>query len=220
MATEWAFDAGGEATSASVHGAGESVLVLGPGAGGTRRTPFLLRIAEAIAQSGRAAVLFHFPYSEAGRGRPDSAPKLERTVAAVAALARERLRPRTLVLGGKSMGGRMASMAAASGLACDGLVFFGYPLHPPGKEHQLRDAHLPRIAAPMLFLQGTRDDFARFDLIEAVTGRLGPGATLVRLEGADHSFGVLKRSGRTAAEVEAEMTAALFAWLSRIERKG
>lgn len=220
MATEWTFDVGGEATSASVHGAGETALVLGPGAGGTRRTPFLLRMAEAIAQSGRAAVLFHFPYSEAGRGRPDPAPKLELAVAAAAARVRERLGPRTLVLGGKSMGGRMASMAAASGLACDGLVFFGYPLHPPGKEHQLRDAHLPRIAAPMLFLQGTRDDFARFDLIEAVTARLGPRATLVRLEAADHSFGVIKRSGRTTAEVEAEMLAALFAWLSRIERKG
>lgn len=220
MATEWTFDAGGESSSASVHGAGETALVLGPGAGGTRRTPFLLKMAAAIAHSGRAAVLFNFAYSEAGRGRPDPAPKLERTVAAVAAQVRERLGPRTLVLGGKSMAGRMASMAAAAGLACDGLAFFGYPLHPPGSEHQLRAAHLPRIAVPMLFLQGTRDPFARFDLIEAVTGELGPRATLVRLEAADHSFGVLKRSGRTAAEVETEMTAALFTWLSRIERKG
>ncbi|MCL4820395.1 MAG: dienelactone hydrolase family protein [Vicinamibacteria bacterium] len=220
MASEWTFEIDGEACSASVHGAGPTALVLGPGAGGTRRTAFLVRVAEAIAAGGRAAVLFNFPYSEARRGRPDPAPKLVRTVATVAGLVRERLAPRTLVLGGKSMGGRMASMAAAEAVACDGLAFFGYPLHPPGQEDKLRDAHLPAIAAPMLFLQGTRDAFARFDLIEAVVARLGPRATLCRLEGADHSFGVLKRSGRTPAQVEAELLAALFEWVGRIETKG
>ena len=105
---------------------------------------------------------------------------------------------------------------AAKGRACAGLVFLGYPLHPPGREETLRDAHLGNIRAPMLFLQGTRDDFARWDLIETVTGRLGPLATLHRVEGGDHSFKVLKKSGRAAADVQAEIVSAITRWVAAL----
>ncbi len=107
----------------------------------------------------------------------------------------------------------MASQAVARGLAADALVFLGYPLHPPGKEDRLRDAHLPAIPVPMLFLQGTRDAFARWDLIDGVTRRLGERATLHRLEGGDHSFVAPRGATPSTRELEAQMTAALVAWL-------
>lgn len=197
---------GERAVSATLHGSGDTTVALGPGAGGSRQTPFLLRMAEGLAASGRTVLLFNFPYTEAGRRFPDPAPLLEATVDAVAREARRR-GARRLVLGGKSMGGRIASQAVARGTAADALVFLGYPLHPPGKETQLRDAHLPQVPAPMLFLQGTRDEFARWELIEAVTGRLAPRAELVRLEGADHSYKGAKGAGLKAAEVEARLLA-------------
>jgi predicted alpha/beta-hydrolase family hydrolase len=121
------------------------------------------------------------------------------------------------VLGGKSMGGRMASQLVAKGRPAAGLVFLGYPLHPPGRVDKMRDAHLGAVAPPMLFIQGTRDAFARWDLMEEVAGRL-PQATLHRVEDGDHSFRVLKRTGRTAAEVEGGIVAAITAWLDRLSR--
>jgi len=199
--------------SLSVHGAGDRVVVFGHGAGSTRRQPALLHAAETVAATGRRAVLFNFPYSEAGRGRPDPPARLEATVVAVAEHARTALGARRLTLGGRSMGGRIASQAVAAGLAADGLVFLAYPLHPPGRPEQLRDRHLPAVEPPMLFVQGTRDDFARPDLLEAVVGRLGDRATLHRVEGADHSFGVLKRTGRTPAEVREEVDRAVIGFL-------
>ncbi len=202
----------GEIT-ASLHGRGRTLVALGHGAGSTRRTPFLLRCADFLASTGRAALLFNFPYSEARRRIPDPAPVLEGCVRDVAAYARAELGAERLVLGGRSMGGRMCSQAAAAGLACDGLVLLGYPLHPPGKPERLRDAHLDALHAPMLFVQGTRDAFARRDLLQAVLARLGPRATLHSLEDADHSFAVPRRAGKTPAEVEAGVFAAVRAWL-------
>jgi predicted alpha/beta-hydrolase family hydrolase len=111
------------------------------------------------------------------------------------------------------MGGRVASQAVAAGEPADGLVFLGYPLHPPGKPEQLRDRHLANVGAPMLFVQGTRDAFAREDLLAAVLERLGPRARLYVVEGGDHSFAVPKSSGRTAAEVEQQVQRAVLAWL-------
>jgi predicted alpha/beta-hydrolase family hydrolase len=203
---------GGTAVGVTVFGAGAVAVVLGHGAGGRRTTPFLVRTAQAIAASGRAALLFNFPYSEAGRRVPDPPGLLEDTSAAIGELARE-LGASHVVHGGKSMGGRIASQAVARGAPADGLVFLGYPLHPPGKTDVLRDRHLGAVRAPMLFFQGTRDAFARFDLIEDVTRRLGSAATLYRLEDADHSFAVRKRSGRTTGDVEREIHAALIEWL-------
>jgi predicted alpha/beta-hydrolase family hydrolase len=105
----------------------------------------------------------------------------------------------------------------AAGAPADGLVFLAYPLHPPGQPEKLRDRHLPQIAAPMLFIQGTRDAFARPDLLDAVVGRLGARARLVRIEGGDHSFSVPKRSGRTPASVERDVIAAVTGWLEGLE---
>jgi predicted alpha/beta-hydrolase family hydrolase len=204
-------DAG--AVTASLLGSGDRMLVLGHGAGGNRGNPFLLRFARALADTGRGVVLFNFPYSEQRRRLPDPPAVLEATVRAVAAEARRR-GARRLVLGGKSLGGRIASQAAARGLACDALVFLGYPLHPRGRTDKLRDTHLPGVGAPMLFLQGTRDALARLDLIEAVTARLGGAATLVRFEQADHSFAVPRRSGHSATDVEARLVSETLLWLS------
>jgi predicted alpha/beta-hydrolase family hydrolase len=113
------------------------------------------------------------------------------------------------------MGGRIASQVVAAGERANGLAFFGYPLHPPKQPDRRREAHLPRIAAPMLFLQGTRDSFARADLLDALMQRLGARAELHRVQDADHSFGVLKRSGRTPKDVLAEVQTALLSWLDR-----
>jgi predicted alpha/beta-hydrolase family hydrolase len=187
--------------------------VLGHGAGGNRRNAMLVSLAEALAASGRAALLYNFPYSEAGSRRPDPPAELEATTCAAALLALEASGARRIVHGGRSMGGRIASQVVAAGERADGLAFLGYPLHPPGQFEKRREAHLPKIAAPMLFVQGTRDSFAREDLLDALMTRLGPRAELHRVQEADHSFGVLKRSGRTAAEVQAEITAALLRWL-------
>ncbi len=115
------------------------------------------------------------------------------------------------------MGGRIASQVVATGERADGLAFLGYPLHPPGRFEERREAHLPAIAAPMLFVQGTRDAFAREDLLLALLERLGPRAALHRVRDADHSFGVRKRSGRTPDDVLAEVRSALLGWLDRHE---
>jgi uncharacterized protein len=201
--------------SASLHGAGPTVVVLGHGAGGNRRNAMLLGLAESLAASGRAALLYNFRYSEAGSRRPDPPAVLETTARAAARLALEATGASRIVHGGRSMGGRIASQVVAAGERADGLVFLAYPLHPPGQFEKRREAHLPRIESPMLFVQGTRDAFAREDLLDALLARLGPRAELHRVHHADHSFGVLKRSGRTPREVQEEVTSTLIDWLDR-----
>jgi predicted alpha/beta-hydrolase family hydrolase len=181
---------GGREVGISIHGEGETAVVLAHGAGGNRRAPLLQAVAEGLAAAGHRAILTNFPYSEAGRGAPDPPALLEATIDAVAGHAERALGARRVVLGGKSMGGRMASQLVAKGRPAAGLVFLGYPLHPPGRVDKMRDAHLGAVAPPMLFIQGTRDAFARWDLMEEVAGRL-PQATLHRVEDGDHSFRVL-----------------------------
>jgi len=205
----------GAEASASLHGRGATVVVLGHGAGGNRRNPMLLALAGAVAGSGRAAVLYNFPYAEKGSRRPDPPALLEATTRAAADLALQATGAARIVHGGRSMGGRIASQVVAAGGRADGLAFLGYPLHPPGQFEKRREAHLPGIAAPMLFVQGTRDAFAREDLLRALLERLGPGAEHVPVQAADHSFGVLKRSGRMPEEVLAEVKTALLGWLDR-----
>jgi len=202
------------AVSASVHGEGKTLLALGHGAGGDRRTGLLVRLANTLAEGGRRVVLHNFPYTEARRRVPDKPAVLEATVSAVAAHSRAALGASRLVLGGKSMGGRIASQAVASGLPVDALVFLGYPLHPPGRFDTLRDRHLPAIIAPMLFVQGTRDAFARPDLLASVLGGLGDRATLHSIEDGDHSFAVPRRRGRAPAQIESEVAAAIASWLA------
>lgn len=211
--TELEIPVPGGAVSASLHGEGPTVVVLGHGAGGTRRSPAMTTAADAIAASGRRALLYNFLYTDRGGRRPDAPEVLEATTRAVGEYVRDRLAAAKLVHGGRSMGGRIASQAVAKGAPCDGLVFLAYPLHPPGQTDKMRDRHLPEVPVPMLFVSGTRDDFARWDLLTAVLDRLGPRATLHAVEGGDHSFKVLKRSGRTQAEVDAEVLATVVAWL-------
>ena len=207
----------GADAGASLHGRGATVVVLGHGAGGNRRNPMLLALADALAGSGRAALLYDFPYAAKRLRRPDPPPVLEAATRAAAALALEATGARKLVHGGRSMGGRIASQVVAAGGHADGLAFLGYPLHPPGQFEKRREAHLPGIGAPMLFVQGTRDDFAREDLLIALMARLGARAELVRVREANHSFGVRKSSGRTPEDVFAEVREALLAWLDRNE---
>ena len=204
-------------SSASLHGAGRTVVVLGHGAGGNRMTPMLVALAEALAASGRAALLYNFPYAERGGRRPDPPRLLEATAREAADVALAQTGAERIVMGGRSMGGRIASQIVAAGAWADGLAFLAYPLHPPGRPETLRDAHLPRIAgaAPLLFVQGTRDAFAREDLLLALVDRLGTRAELHQVDAADHSFRVLKRSGRTSDEVQEEVWTTLLAWLER-----
>jgi uncharacterized protein len=165
------------------------VLVVGHGAGGGMETPLLQGFAEGLAAAGVTCLRFHFAYSEAGRRSPDREPVLRDVWSAAFDAGSELGRPAWA--GGKSLGGRIASMMVADGdLPAAGLVFIGYPLHPPGRPERIRDAHLDAIEAPMLFLQGTADPFARWDLVESVIERLGERAALHPVEGGDHSFRV------------------------------
>jgi predicted alpha/beta-hydrolase family hydrolase len=185
-----------------------ATLVLGHGASYNMNTKQLVDVGEAMAKRGVAVLRFNFLYTEEGRRAPDPQPRLEACFRAVAeAVAGEFPRP---FLGGRSMGGRIASHVVADGFPAAGLVFLAYPLHPPGKPERIRDAHLKAIQAPMLFLQGSRDPFARPDLLEATIKSLAR-PTLVRIEGGDHSF---KVKGRTTEDVTAELIEAIDAFIS------
>ena len=208
-------DMGGRPITLSIHGEGRCAVVLGPGAGGTRETPQLLAVAKALDPTRYTTLLFNFPYQETKRKFPDPAPLLEATVGAAAEYARVKHGATRVILGGRSMGGRMASQAVAKGLACDGLVFLAYPLHPPGDEGNLRDAHLDAIQAPMLFLQGTRDAFARLDLLKAVVERLGSRGQLTLLADADHSFKTPRGAEASSKQTELLVMARLVEWLEK-----
>jgi predicted alpha/beta-hydrolase family hydrolase len=206
-------DVQGQPVTASVHGEGGTALVLSHGAGGTRTMPWLVTFADLMAARGRRVLLHNFPYSEAGRRRIDPPARLEETVAAMVAAARKD-GARRVVAGGRSMGGRMATRAAAAGLEVDALLLLAYPLHPPGEFDKLRDAHLPHVAAPpMFFVQGTRDEFARPDLLQAVLDRLGDRATLHRVDGGDHAFSMPRGTRRPVREVQVEIADAADGWL-------
>lgn len=189
------------------------LYVLAHGAGAGARHSFLESISAALAVRGVATMRYQFPYMEAGGRRPDSPAVAEATVRAAVARAASEAADLPLIAGGKSFGGRMTSGAAASSLpGVRGLAFLGFPLHPPGRPGTRRADHLVRVELPMLFLQGTRDQFAQTDLITGVCQRLGSRATLHPIEGGDHSFGVSKGSGRTPAQVLNELADALVQW--------
>jgi hypothetical protein len=195
-----------------------ALYVLAHGAGAGMRHRFMESIAAALAERGIATLRYQFPYFEAGGRRPDPPGVLEATVRAAVSAARERAPELPLVAGGKSLGGRMTSNAMARGSleGVRGLVFLGFPLHPARRPGVARAEHLGRVEAPMLFLQGTRDDLADLDLITSLCSGLGERATLHVVEGADHSFAVLKRSGRTDAEVLDELAATITDWVRRL----
>lgn len=195
----------------------DALMVFAHGAGAGMQHAFMTRMAGALLDAGIATLRFQFPYMERGRKPPDRQPVLVATIARVAEVAATLADGRPLFVGGKSMGGRMGSIAAAEGRlpGAHGLVFFGFPLHPAGKISRDRATHLAAVDVPMLFLQGTRDRLADPDSIEAVCAELGPRATLQKFTGADHSFACLKSSGRTEESVAAEITAAVRAFVAQ-----
>jgi len=170
-----------------------AALLLAHGAGGGQQSRFMVQAAKAFAERGITVATFDFPYMAQGRSVPDKAPVLEahwRTVID-AARTHDAFARLPLFIGGKSMGGRIASQVAAQHLeGIAGLVYLGYPLHPPGKPEQRRDRHLPDITEPMLFVQGTRDPFGRADEIRELLPRLNPRTSLFEVQDGDHSFGV------------------------------
>ena len=194
------------------------LLVLGHGAGAGMRHPSMEVLAGRLAAAGVATLRYQFPYMEAGRRRPDPPGRLHAAVRRAAETARELAPDLRLLVGGRSMGGRMASQAAARGLleGVEGLIFFGFPLHPAGKPGTERAEHLREVEIPMLFLQGTRDKLADLELLRPVCDELGRRATLHVVDGADHSFHVLKRSGRTDDEVLDELVERSVGWVDAL----
>lgn len=200
--------------SRSVHGLGlepngpiEAILVLGHGAGAGMSHPFMAALAKALAARNIATLRYQFPYMEAGLKRPDPEPILKATVRAALAQAMHEYPDLPLFVGGKSMGGRMSSLALAelSEEAVRALVFFGFPLHPANRPGISRAEHLNKVNKPMLFLQGTRDKLSEASLMRGVARKLGAKAVLCEIDGADHGFAVLKSSGRTSSDVLAEV---------------
>jgi hypothetical protein len=191
-----------------------ALFVFAHGAGGHMADRGMLALSERLRRAGFDVVRFNFLYREQGSSRPDPMPLLKETVTAVTTRAREEFPVARLILGGRSMGGRAASMLAADGFACDGLLLLAYPLHPAGQPEKLRDAHLAEIPVPTLCLNGTRDTLCRRDLMEKVVARLADRWTMHWLEGADHSFHVLKSSGRTDGDVLDEIANASSAWVA------
>ncbi len=194
------------------------LYVLAHGAGAGMRHPFLESISQGLAERSVATLRYQFPYMEQRARRPDPPAVAAATVRA-AVMEAARVTPGLpLVAGGKSFGGRMTSTAQAEAPlpGVRGLVFLGYPLHPPGRPGDSRAEHLARVQIPVLFLQGTRDEFADLKLLQPVVKRLGERATLHLVEGGDHSFHVLKRSGRTDTDVMGELVGMIADWAGRL----
>lgn len=194
---------------------GEVAFVCAHGAGGHKDDAGMTRAAQALEAAGFSVVRFNFPYREKRSGRPDPMPVLKESIAAAVARAREERAPRRLIIGGRSMGGRAASMLAADGFECDGLLLLAYPLHPAGQPEKLRDAHLPMIKVPVLCINGTRDTLCERALMEKTVK--SPSWRMHWLEGADHSFHVLKSSGRTDEDVMAEVANVARDWRARLD---
>jgi uncharacterized protein len=198
------------------------LLVLAHGAGAGMRHPFLGKLAAELATVDVATLRYQFPYMEQRRRVPDPPTVLTSSVRAAVKTASEIAPDMPILAGGKSMGGRMTSQAAAEHPPemdnVKGLIFFGFPLHPPGRPGTKRAEHLARVRAPMLFLQGTRDQFADLKLLQPIVDGLGAHATLREFDTADHSFHVLKRSGKTDAQVIRELAQSVRDWADSLSR--
>ena len=193
-----------------------ALFVFAHGAGAGMRHAFMVQLSEALAGRRIATLRFQFPSMQAQSRRVDSPAVAQATVRAAVAQATQRMPAVPLFAGGKSFGGRMTSAAQASEPlpGVNGIIFVGFPLHPPKEPTTQRSEHLAQVQVPMLFLQGTRDELAQLSLITEVTQRLGERATLHVVEGGDHSFEVLVRSGRTPEEVRAELADTIAQWVS------
>ena len=190
------------------------LLALAHGAGAGMNHPFLAKLSNELAEVGIATLRYQFPYMEERRRVPDRPEVLTATVTAAVRAAWESAPDLPILAGGKSMGGRMTSQAAAQGLltGVKGLVFFGFPLHPPNRPGTKRAEHLAQVPQPMLFLQGTRDTLADLSLLRPICSGLGQRATLHIIETADHSFHVLKSSSKADAEVLRELAQVTASW--------
>ena len=192
--------------------------VVAHGAGAGMNHPFMAAMAAGLAEREIATLRYQFLYMEEGAKRPDTPKVAHAAVRAAVAEAARQVPELPLFAGGKSFGGRMTSQAQAVAPlpGVHGLVFLGFPLHPPGRPSDERAEHLAEVQIPMLFLQGTRDDFAQLELLRPLVERLGARATLKLFEEADHSFHVPARTGRKDAEVRAELLDAAAQWLDKV----
>ena len=194
------------------------MYVFAHGAGAGMHHPFMQRAAEALEPRGISAHRFDFPYMQAKKSRPDPPAVAEDAVRKAVAEAARQAPGLPIFAGGKSFGGRMTSQAQAGQPmpGVRGLVFFGFPLHPPGRPGTSRAEHLTSVDVPMLFLQGTRDEFAQLDLLREVVRKLGDRATLHLIEEGDHSFKVPKRTGKTEADVMNELADTFQQWANNV----
>lgn len=219
MEKEWRIKVAGSETSAlfePAEGKERAVFVCAHGAGGNMNDRGLAKLAEALRGVGLSIVRFNFLYKEKKSSRPDPMPRLQECFSAVVEHTRREVNPEKLLIGGRSMGGRAASMMAAQNFKCDGLMLFAYPLHPPGQLEKLRDAHLPAIKVPVICFNGTRDAFCSQSLMEKALDGVTTDWEMHWIEGADHSFHVPKTSGRKDAEVLEEVAHASKGWLARL----
>ncbi len=193
------------------------LYVLAHGAGAGMRHHFLAQAADVFAARGIATYRYEFPYMQAGKSRPDPPGVAEAAVRAAVVAAAHRAPELPLIAGGKSFGGRMTSQAQAREPLPDvrGLVFLGFPLHAPGRPGTARAEHLASVDVPMLFLQGTRDEFAQIDLLQEVVTKLGDRATLHLIDEGDHSFKVPKRTGKTEGDVMNELADTVSEWTAK-----
>jgi predicted alpha/beta-hydrolase family hydrolase len=190
-------------------------IILGHGAGAGMDHEFMSFFHRALAEAGLLSVKFNFPYMQKGRKAPDPVAKLEAAFSGVLATVAETSPPHTF-LGGKSMGGRIASHIAAKENKAAGLILLGYPLHPPGRPERLRTDHFPKIDCPCLFIQGTRDLFCQLKLLGESLGLIPGPVRLHVVEGGDHSLEVLKRSGLDAGKVRLEVLDAILRWMKEV----
>lgn len=191
-------------------------LILGHGAGANQTSEFMVSFAEGLAARGVDCVTFNFLYTELGRNPPDRPDKLEACYRAVIDAVLKKSTGARLFIGGKSMGGRIASQVAQGLEAVSGLVFLGYPLHPPGKPEQLRSAHLAAIRKPMLFIQGERDPFGTPAELTPILKKLKPSATIYPIANGDHSFKVPKRNPIPQTEVYQRAQDEIVRWLTGV----
>ena len=202
-------------------GNAQQLLVLAHGAGAGMTHPFMESLSTELASVGFATLRYQFPYMEERRRIPNAPAVLFATVRAAIRAASQAASDLPLFAGGKSMGGRMTSQAAAERSldGVRGLVFFGFPLHPPNRPGTTRATHLAKVTVPMLFLQGTRDTFADLKLLRPICTELRPQATLHIIKDADHSFHVPKSTGKTDLEVLRELVGTVSAWAEEIQEK-
>jgi predicted alpha/beta-hydrolase family hydrolase len=214
----------GVSTTALVYPAernADAALILGHGAGAGQQSPFMVDFSRGLAARGTDVVTFNFLYIEQGRKTPDRLPRLQACYAAVVETVRAELPSanRRLIIGGKSMGGRIATHLAASDatIPIAGLVLLGYPLHPPGRPDELRDAHLPSVRRPMLFVQGSRDPFGSPVELRPVLARLSPEPALHVIEGGDHSLKPSSRNSDVRAALAADIQQTISDWVRTLQ---